>query len=255
MNWRPVLIGACAALSAGHACAQGPASQPQELRCDIGPVTRIYGQGQWLVYGCSDDRSVILVSAPGNPASPFVFSLIFQRDAYQLHGEGAGNKAATAAAFDELKKLSRQDIASLLALTKAENAASKHPRYAEAVDFAATWVDLFDAGDEKASFDQLAPTFQRNLTPAEWLRAIEESAAKLGKRRSRTLRRVVWYENPANAPLPGLYAAVEFDSVFENASKHFRVVILHSQNGEPFKVMRSEADVALTRQGSGGTPR
>jgi hypothetical protein len=254
MNWCAAFIGICITLSAGHACGQGPTSQPQDLRCDIGPVTRIYGEGQWLVYGCSDDRSVILVSAPGNPASPFVFSFIFQRNAYQLDGQGAGNKAATAATFDELKRLSRQDIANLLSLTKAENAASKHPRYAEAVDFAASWVDLFDAEDEKASFDQLAPIFQRNLTPVEWRRAIEEAAAKLGKRRSRTLRRVVWYENSTNAPLPGLYAAVEFDSVFENASKHFRFVILHSQNGEPFKVMRSEADVALDRQET-GTPR
>lgn len=250
MNWRAVLIGVCTALSAGNACGQAPASQPQ-LRCDIGPVTRMYGQSQWLVYGCSDDRSVILVSAPGNPASPFVFSFIFQGSAYRLHGQGTGSKAATAATFDELKKLSEQDIANLLALSKAQMAASKHPRYAEAVDFAATWVDLFDAGDVKSSFDQLAPTFQGNLTSVEWRRVIEESTAKLGKRRSRTLRRVVWYENPANAPLPGLYAAVEFDSVFENASRHFRFVILHSQNGEPFKVMRSEADVALDKQASG----
>jgi len=187
------------------------------------------------------------VSALGNPASPFVFSLIFQANAYQLHGQGTGNKAATAATFDELKKLSGQDIANLLALAKAQNAAAKHPRYAEAVDFATRWVDRFDAGDEKASFEQLAPTFQSILTPVEWRRAIEESAAKLGKRQSRTLRRVVWYDNPTNAPMPGLYAAVEFDSVFENAAKHFRFVILHSQNGEPFKVMRSEADVVLNK--------
>jgi hypothetical protein len=253
MNWRAALLGVCTALSAGLASGQGPTSQPQQLRCDIGPVTRTYGQGQWLVYGCNDDKSVIVVSAPGNPASPFVFSFIFQGNAYRLHGQGTGNKAATAATFDELKKLSEQDIANLLTLTKAQNAASTHPRYVEAVNFATAWVDLFDAGDEKASFDQLAPTFQRNLTPAEWRRAMEESAAKLGKRLSRTLRRVVWYENPANAPLPGLYAAVEFDSAFENSGKHFRFVILHSQNGEPFKVMRSEADVALNKPEAGTT--
>jgi hypothetical protein len=122
-----------------------------------------------------------------------------------------------------------------------------HPRYVEALNFAAAWVDLFDAGDEKATFAQLTPTFQENLTPAQWQRAVEEAAAKLGPRLSRKLRRVVWYQDPAHAPLPGLYAAVEFDSVFRNADRHFRYVILHSQDGAPFKVMRTEADVRLNR--------
>jgi hypothetical protein len=195
----------------------------------------------------------VLVSAPESPASPFIFSFIFQSNAYQLRGEGTGNKAATTAAFEELKKLSEQEIANLLALAKAQSAASKHPRYAEAVGFATAWVDLFDSGDEKASYDQLAPTFKNNITPVEWRRVIEDSA-RLGKRLSRNLRRVVWYENPANAPLPGLYAAVEFDSVFQNSDRHFRFVILHSQNGEPFKVMRSEATIALNKPNP-GAPR
>jgi len=180
-----------------------------------------------------------------------MFSFTFQSGEYRLQGVGTGNKAETAAAFDQLKALSRPDITQLLALAKSQTPGWNHLRYVEAVNFAVSWVDLFDAGEAKASFDQLAPTFQRNLTRVEWQRVIEDSAAKLGKRRSRTLRRVVWYENPTNAPLPGLYAAVEFDSVFEKAGKHFRFVILHSQNGEPFKVMRTEADVALDKQESG----
>jgi len=42
-----------------------------------------------------------------------------------------------------------------------------------------------------------------------------------------------------------LYAAVEFDSVFENADQHFQFIILHSQRDEPCRVMRSESTFVL----------
>jgi hypothetical protein len=125
----------------------------------------------------------------------------------------------------------------LFAQTKDAN----HDRYQEALDFANNWLDHFDAGDADATFNLLAPIFQANLTREVWSRSVAESRAKLGKRLSRKLRRIVWYQDPANAPLPGLYAAVEFDSVFVNADRHFQYLMLHSQNGAPFRLMRREA--------------
>jgi hypothetical protein len=122
-----------------------------------------------------------------------------------------------------------------------------HSRHAEAVDFASAWVDLVDDGKADEALGLLSPTFQRNLTAKSWRDAIAGTRAQLGARQSKSLRRIVWYENPQNAPLPGLYAAVEFDSVFDNAGKHFRYVILHSQDGAPFKVMRNEATFALDK--------
>jgi hypothetical protein len=124
---------------------------------------------------------------------------------------------------------------------------ANHPRYAEAVEVASKWRDLVDAGNFEESFRDLAPTFQRNLTPGSWREAIVRTRNQLGSRLSRSIRRVVWYDNPSNAPLPGLYAAVEFDSVYENASRHFQYIILHSQQDAPFKVMRNEATFALDK--------
>ena len=47
---------------------QDAVAQPEPMACEVGPVTRTYGQSGWLVYGCSDKRSLVFVSAPGNPA-------------------------------------------------------------------------------------------------------------------------------------------------------------------------------------------
>ena len=146
-----------------------------------------------------------------------------------------------------MNHLRRALITVLLApgITLAQGEA-KHARYEEALRFSNDWLDQFVAGNSDATFDLLAPTFQRNLTREVWRKEVEKERADLGKQTSRTLRRIVWYQDPANAPLPGLYAAVEYDSVFENSDLHFQYLMLHSQDNLPFRVMRRE--VILVRK-------
>src|SRR5690349_16042370 len=69
-------------------------AKPQPLKCDIGPVTRTYGATQWQVYSCADQRSVVILSAPGSPAAPFYFMFSPGTDGYRLYGEGTGSKDA-----------------------------------------------------------------------------------------------------------------------------------------------------------------
>ena len=59
-------LSSLAALSTA-ALAQGP-SQPK-LVCERGPVaTKSFGGTSWQIYGCNDNRSVAIVTAPGSPA-------------------------------------------------------------------------------------------------------------------------------------------------------------------------------------------
>lgn len=93
-------------------------AESPSLKCDIGPVVKTYGMTQWLVYCCDDKRTVVIVSAPGNPAMPFYFTFFPYENGYRLSGEGTGRKDTTAAAFEELKALSERDIAALIEHTK-----------------------------------------------------------------------------------------------------------------------------------------
>lgn len=84
-----------------------------QLQCDIGPVTKIFGSVPWLVYGCDDGSSVVLVSAPGSPAVPFYFIFSSESGTYHLRGEGTGAKSATDAALKELQALAPEQIRAL----------------------------------------------------------------------------------------------------------------------------------------------
>lgn len=102
-------------LSIGHAYA----ASPSPLQCNVGPISKNYGGSAWLVYSCNDARSLVFVSAPGSPASPFVFFALVSPKDLTLHGEGTGNKQVTDAAYKELSALTATDLAALTAQARA----------------------------------------------------------------------------------------------------------------------------------------
>ncbi len=106
--------------AAVEAVAQGP-SQPK-LVCDRGPFsTKTFGGTPWQIYGCNDNRSVAIVTAPGNPAIPFYFLLAWVNGVYTVSGEGTGRRDLTAKAYNELIKLNRQQIDALVNETLKRN--------------------------------------------------------------------------------------------------------------------------------------
>ena len=107
------------ALLAATAAPPPAPQQPAPMACETGPVSRAFGGTQWLVYSCADQASMVVVSAQGNPASPFVFILSPANGQYRVRGEGNGDRKASQAAGDALSKLTAAELADLLAATKA----------------------------------------------------------------------------------------------------------------------------------------
>jgi hypothetical protein len=119
------LAGACFAVQASADTVRRWPDKPTPLNCDAGPDKRSIGGNEWLVYGCDDGASIVIVSAEGNPASPFIFSFI--RDLlgkHHLRGEGNGDKIGSKAAFDELSAWTLEDIEEARKRARAATAAA-----------------------------------------------------------------------------------------------------------------------------------
>jgi len=101
-----------------HCSLALPQAPQPTLTCNVGPLSKTFGQTQWLVYSCDDASTLIVVSGPGNPASPFYFSFSLEGTSYHLRGEGTGSKPASDAAYGELQALSTSTIRSLIEQTK-----------------------------------------------------------------------------------------------------------------------------------------
>jgi hypothetical protein len=115
-----LLAGALPAIVLPDAVAQGP-SQPK-LVCERGPfATKTFGGTQWQIYGCTDNRSVAIVTAPGSPAIPFYFLLAWIDGVYTVSGEGTGRRDLTAKAYNDIIKLTRPQIDALVKETLKTN--------------------------------------------------------------------------------------------------------------------------------------
>ena len=84
------------------------------VECVRGPLVREYGGNDWLVYGCSDERSFVVVSSSESPANPFAFMFLFDGETYRIRGEGTGDQGATSAAFNELSQMTPEQISNIV---------------------------------------------------------------------------------------------------------------------------------------------
>lgn len=109
-----------AALSATTFCAGSQAASDPVNICETGPLIKQYGGTEWYVYSCSDDRSLVVVASPANPAAkPFAFSVSKEKGVKQLNGSGE-RKGTVEATYNELKALKAEQIATLAADAKKQ---------------------------------------------------------------------------------------------------------------------------------------
>lgn len=119
------LLPLAAAFLATDASAQSAApAQPSaapvqvQLTCDVGPVRKVFGGGLWQVRSCRQHPVLVITSAPDSPASPSQFIMFPAEGGYRLQGEGTGDRDATLAAVDDLKKLTFDQIIGLIEETR-----------------------------------------------------------------------------------------------------------------------------------------
>lgn len=117
----------------------------------------------------------------------------------------------------------------------------KHAREPEAVEFAMRWLAMVDGGQYRESLELLTQYSRTGYTPGEWQRIGEEARNRHGELRERRLRAIHWFENPADVPLAGTFAFMEFEAMYERVPHTTQYLVLHSERGAPFRVMKDEA--------------
>jgi len=104
-----------------------------------------------------------------------------------------------------------------------------------------------DAGRFSDAYTQFTPTQKAAVPFARWEADMRTVYGQAGTPQGRTLKKVTWYKNPANAP-PGVYAAVDFSSQFAELSLHCGFVAMHLQMDGSFGVAREEENSIHRRE-------
>ena len=109
---KTIAVVTLAALLATAAVAAEPESGGKPvLSCEIGPTSKEIAKAQWLVYGCADRSSAIIVS--GEPeAGPFYVMIFAKSGQYRIHGEG-GTSQQQIAALKALRAMTSKQLSVL----------------------------------------------------------------------------------------------------------------------------------------------
>lgn len=94
-------------------------------------------------------------------------------------------------------------------------------------------IDKGQYGDSWSNADQL---FQHTITKSNWEKALSDNRTKLGKLKSRSLKRQVPAWDPKGLP-KGVYMVVEYNTSFENAPNSGETLTLRRGTDDKWRVL------------------
>ena len=92
---------------------QAPDQTASSVSCMIGPLTKTIGGNAWLVYACTDGKSLAVVSTPNVAPTWFYFVVAPKGGGYGVSGQSSGDKSITKPVFEELSAMSPDAVAAL----------------------------------------------------------------------------------------------------------------------------------------------
>ena len=98
-----------------------------------------------------------------------------------------------------------------------------------------------DAAQYNAAYDFLADLDKQQQPLDRFISDLRKFNALAGPVKERRIETVTWTKDSPSAPLPGVYAAMDFVSTFANVDRYCGFLILfQSSSGGPFRIMREE---------------
>ncbi len=108
---------------------------------------------------------------------------------------------------------------------------------------AGEYFSWLDEGRYDNAYAMMAEVNKHVVPFEQFVRQSQTFHARSGALRQRNLLKVTWTKDPAAAPLPGIYAAIDVASRYESVDRHCGYIVLYQKNeGDNFQVMRQEAN-------------
>ena len=103
------------------------------------------------------------------------------------------------------------------------------------------YLRALDGAQYEQAYGYLSDIFRQYTDFATFQARANKFNALAGSVRAREIVAVTWTKNPAHSPAPGVYAAIDLVSQFDNIDRHCGYVVLYQvATGGSFSVMREE---------------
>ena len=113
----------------------------------------------------------------------------------------------------------------------------------EADAFLRNYFGAYDRGDDPKLWGMTGDGFRSLSTYAQFRTDNKRTRQDLGHMRTLEVLRATWTKDPANAPEPGIYVAIDISGHFTKAQRHCGYVVLFkSSASNPFRLTRIETN-------------
>ena len=103
------------------------------------------------------------------------------------------------------------------------------------------YFKLFDKGDDQALWNLASPGLQSLTTNAKYRSDNKRVRADLGRLKRIAVLQVTWTKDPAAAPAPGIYVAIDVAGQFSKTKRHCGYLVFYKvAPADPFRLARIE---------------
>lgn len=103
-----------------------------------------------------------------------------------------------------------------------------------------TYLRAKDAGQYSDAYALFGPGMKASTSLESWSDSARKTKATVGKVKSSRVKKITWYDNPPSAPVPGTYAAADYESDSENTRVHCGYVVWLAAADGTFMISREE---------------
>jgi len=198
-------------------------------------------QGGWTIVDDRQSNAIWSFTPADHPAHPAVVKRsLVQKDSgvyIDMTALCQATKAACDKLMDEFNALNARVAQSM---KSKPGAFQGSPEQQQAVE--KQTLSYFAARDGRqydSAYRMLSETQKAQISFENWRGLAEDFNNKAGQVRGRTIVKTTWYKDPPQAR-PGVYAAVDFSSQFENVNIHCGYVVWSLQEDGSFLLIREE---------------
>jgi hypothetical protein len=106
---------------------------------------------------------------------------------------------------------------------------------------ATEFLAALDSGQYQKAYGLMTEGQRAQESFDRFSKRVAEFNAEAGAVKERRILKVTWTKDPAKAPAPGVYAAVDLGSRFDNIDRHCGYIVLYQSSASaPFLIVRQE---------------
>jgi Protein of unknown function (DUF4019) len=123
---------------------------------------------------------------------------------------------------------------------------------ARAVQALAKYFSFVEHGDYRKAYDFLTPVFKQSLSFEKFSELSSHYWSKSGEILGRSILKVTWTKDSPNAPIPGVYAAIDIAIKSTNIDRQCGYVIFYQRDEkDSFTLMREETNFIDNKTAAG----